>query len=37
MSTATKNAIVETFRSIKQELDICAELIDTCIQQGTLK
>ncbi len=35
--SAAKKSIVETFKSIKHQLDICAELIDVCVQQGTLK
>ncbi len=37
MSTATKNAIVNVFKEIKHQLDTCAELIDECVQQGTLR
>ncbi len=37
MSTATKNTIVNTFKAIKHELDVCAELIDECVKQGTIK
>lgn len=36
MKTA-KKSIVETFKSMKQQLGVCAELIDECIQQGTIK
>lgn len=35
MSTATK-AIVKTFEEIKSQFEICAKLIDECIQQGRL-
>lgn len=37
MSTAVKNTIIETFRSMKEQLNVCAALIDECIQQGTIK
>lgn len=37
MSTAAKNTIINAFRAIKQELDVCAELIDECVEQGTIR
>lgn len=36
MSTAAKK-FVDTFKAIKHQLDVCAILIDECVQQGTLK
>lgn len=37
MSTAAKNVIVQKVKEMKHQLDICAEMIDECVQQGTLK
>lgn len=37
MTTAAKNTIVRKFKAMKQQLDICAEMIDECVQQGTIK
>lgn len=34
---AVKKSIVETFKSMKHQLGVCAELIDECVQQGTIK
>ncbi len=35
--SAAKKTIIRTFKAIKHELDVCAELIDECVQHGTLK
>ena len=37
MSTATKNPIINAITAIKHELETCAELIDECVQQGTIR
>ena len=37
MSTAAKNVIVQKVKEMKHQLDICAEMISECVQQGTLK
>lgn len=36
MSVA-KKSIAETFKSMKHQFIVCAELIDECIQQGTIR
>lgn len=37
MSTATKKSIVKKVQEFKHQLNVCAELIDVCIQQGTIR
>ena len=37
MSTATKNTIVKALKEMKHQFDICAIMIDECVQHGTLK
>lgn len=37
MSTATKNTMIRTFKEMKHQFDLCAKLIDVCVQQGTIK
>lgn len=37
MSTATKKAIARKFNALKREYNACVELMDICIQQGTLR
>lgn len=37
MTTAAKNTIVQKFKAMKQQFDICAEMINECVQQGTIK
>lgn len=36
MSTAAK-AIIKTFEEIKCQFEICAKMIDECVEQGNLK
>ena len=37
MTTAAKNTIVRKFKEMKQQFDICVEMINECIEQGTIK
>ena len=37
MSTATKNTIINAFKEMKHQFDLCAIMIDECVQQGTIK